>query len=418
MSVCAALAPMQPREHAQPVLPDRAPGEASPEPAPPEQPEAIVHLNDGRRVTGVLVEQTASEVVLSVGGIPTRFGSEIVDHVEVLAPVMERYRAMRAAIDERDPDQLVYLAEWLRSRGKYDEAIAELTRALSARPGHADATRLLALVRGQRELAMRAGPRAPGAADRGARGATGRGHPEFPLLTPEQVNTVKVYEIDLKDPPNLLVKRETMARLMEKHAGDPLIPATAEAREALYRLSPARQLELMFKLQARDLYPEVQVVGGLRSMERFRDEVHRPWIINSCSTTKCHGGQEAGRLYLSNRRPNSEATVYTNFLILDRFRLADGSPLIDHEEPEKSPLLQMALPRRDSLFPHPAVPGPGGRGDAWRPAMRSTDDRRFRQAVEWIKSMYRPRPEYPVEYDPSRAVAAEAALDGAKAEGR
>ena len=88
------------------------------------------------------------------------------------------------------------------------------------------------------------------------------------------------------------------------------------------------------------------------------------------------------------------------FLILDRYRLADGKPLIDYEEPAKSPLLQLALPREHSLNPHPAIPGEESRSDLWRPFFRSTDDRAFVRAVEWIKSMYRPRPEYPISYSP------------------
>ncbi len=416
VTVCAAPAVCLP-EQAQPVLPEAPSGGGNPVAPAPEEPEAIILLMDGRRISGLLVERAPDAVVLRIGGIATRFGVELVDRVEVLPPVMERYRAMRAAIDDRDPDQLVQLAEWLRVRGKYDEAITELTHALSVRPGHVNATRLLALVRAQRELASRSGvrpaskPREPGAPPEAP-----RPRPEFPVLAPEQINTIKVYEINLKDPPDLVIKRETMAKLMERHAGDPLIPATAEAREALFKLSPARQLELMFKLQARDLYGEVQVVGNVPTMERFRDEVHRPWIINSCATNRCHGGREAGRLYLSNRKPNSESTVYTNFLILDRFRLEDGSPLIDYEEPERSPLLQMALPRRDSLFPHPPAPGPGGRGDLWKPAMRSANDRRFIEGVEWMKSMYRPRPEYPVAYQPPGTLAAEAATGSAPPE--
>ena len=59
----------------------------------------------------------------------------------------------------------------------------------------------------------------------------------------------------------------------------------------------------------------------------------------------------------------------------------------------------MALSRSASLTPHPDVGrGPGSRG--WRPVFRSTEDRRFQQAVDWIRSMYRPRPDYPIDYQP------------------
>jgi hypothetical protein len=137
-------------------------------------------------------------------------------------------------------------------------------------------------------------------------------------------------------------------------------------------------------------------------MERFRNDVHRTWLINGCATTRCHGGEKAGRLYLSTTRVNTDETAYTNFLIVDRYRTDSGIGLINYEEPVRSPLLQAGLPRKDALYPHPEVPGPNGRGDLWRPVFRSTRDTGYEQAVEWIQSMYRPRPEYPVEYTPPR----------------
>jgi hypothetical protein len=178
------------------------------------------------------------------------------------------------------------------------------------------------------------------------------------------------------------------------------MPRTREGQAALYRASPARILDLMFRVRARNLYSEVKVLDQPRSMRQFRDELHRSWIINSCATTRCHGGNEAGRLRLHNRRPGSDQTLYTNFLILERFRLADDTPLINYEDAGRSPLLHMGLPRDSSRFAHPVVPGADGRGDLWKPAFRSPTDRRFLEATEWIMSMYRPRPDYPIEYTP------------------
>jgi hypothetical protein len=128
-------------------------------------------------------------------------------------------------------------------------------------------------------------------------------------------------------------------------------------------------------------------------MEFFRDRVHSTWIVNTMATTRCHGGSASGRLQLFNRRPTAEQSVYTNFLILDRFVTSDGRKLIDYASPESSLLLQMALPRADSRNPHPEVPG-------WEPAFTNRESRRYKQAIEWIRLMYRPRPDYPIEYLP------------------
>jgi hypothetical protein len=128
-------------------------------------------------------------------------------------------------------------------------------------------------------------------------------------------------------------------------------------------------------------------------MKLFRDHVHAAWLVNNCATTRCHGGSAAGRLQLSNWRATSEESVYTNFLILERFKTEDGDSLINYEEAERSVLLQMGLPREDARTPHPAVPG-------WSPVFRTRENRRFKQALEWIGAMYRPRPDYPIEYVP------------------
>jgi hypothetical protein len=119
--------------------------------------------------------------------------------------------------------------------------------------------------------------------------------------------------------------------------------------------------------------------------------------MNGCATTRCHGGEEAGRLYLYNKSPASDRSAYTNFFIIEKFRTAQGMALIDYNEPRRSPLLQMGLPRDKATIKHPDV---GGAGRRRAPAFTSEDDPRFRQAVAWIRTMYPNRPEYPIEYTP------------------
>lgn len=364
-------------------------------------PECVLVLRDGRRLTGLLVERGPLRVTLRMGGIDVTYPAEQVERVEVLPPVIERYREMRQAIHDRDSERLLLLAEWLRARGQLDVALLEIEHVLGYDPGNAEARRLHLLVTEQRRLRQTDGS---GAA--GGPGATARPPREpFPLLTPEQINLIKVFEVDLRDPPRMVIPRDTITRLLEMHAGDPLLPTTQEGRDLLYRQRPEKILGLMFRLRARPLYGEVRVLDHPESMARFRDDVHRGWLLNSCATTRCHGGTQAGRLRLNNTRPNSDATVYTNFLILERFVLSGegaGTRLINHDEPARSPLLHMGLRRDESLWPHPPALT-SGRSDAWHAVFRSADDQRFRQAVEWINSLYRPRPEYPIEYVPPGA---------------
>ncbi|MBX3357799.1 MAG: hypothetical protein KF745_05155 [Phycisphaeraceae bacterium] len=375
---------------------------ASPKVSADETPEATVTLRDGQVITGLLVESDSQKVVLRVGGVNMTIEASAIERYRLVPPVMDQYLEMRQAVGE-DPNQIVRLAEWLRSREKYELAVTEVERALTINPNHAEGQELRQLLQKQLELKLKS--RTPGAPV-GAPGSPASRSPEsrrlrdFPLLTEQQINLIKVYEVDLQNPPRLVIKRETIAKLLQQNARNPLVPVTQEGRDAIFRMASRDVLELMFRLQARDLYSEVQVLDQPESMRQFRDQIHRSWIVSSCATTACHGGSEAGRLALYPARPNSDAAVYTNFLILDRFRLSDGTPLIDYDNPERSPLLQLAVARENSIYPHVQVPqGASGR-DAYRPVFRTTDEARFRQAAQWIGSMFRPRPDYPVVYPP------------------
>lgn len=383
-----------------------APAQALPQisgrlaPQAAEQPEAttgevIVYFRDGRRIEGRLVRQEPAEIVLLIAGIETPIDMADVLRVERIPMVEPHYRKLRAVIADDDVEQLLVLVSWLFDREAYHLALTEVEHVLEVDPGNEEAKRLRKLVEGQIRLRLEAAQ-----AERHDDGSAPprRVRPEFPVLTQDQINLLKVYEVNLGDPPRMSVDRETVRELMEQYAGHELIPQTREGRAALERRPAAQILELMFRLKARDFYSRVEVKDEPEAFRRFRDDVHGAWLINSCAANDCHGGQQAGRLWLNNENRNAERTIYTNFLILERYRLADGTPLLNYEAPANSPLLQMALPREESLYPHPLVAT--SRNAAWRPVIGSTDDTRFVQAVEWLNAMYRPRPEYPVNYTP------------------
>lgn len=365
-------------------------------PAESEPQEAVLILTDGRRVTGILVEDTPQAIILKIGSVQSTYPRTQVQRMFVLAPPAERYKQMRALIADDDVERLLMLTKWLLEQEMLDEAIKEVDQALTVAPTHPEAKRLRDLVLQHRKLRKSAANRENQA--QSTPKSTPRQLPDaVPVLTTEQINLLKVLEVDLGDPPRMKIPRGTIIKLMEQYGQSPLIPATREGREAMFRKRPVEILEIMFQLQARDLYPEVRIIDHPRSMAAFRNTVHKTWIINSCATTRCHGGKESGRLRFVNQPASADATIYTNFLILERFRTAEGLPLINYKEPARSAMLQLGLPRKDSVVHHPTVANEHV-ADAWRPVFRSTDDRRFRQAVDWIRAMYQPRPEHPFDY--------------------
>lgn len=349
----------------------------------------------------MLVRENRDELVLRISGIETPIATSTIDRYQILEPILERYRKYRMSIGE-DAEQIAMLVSWLQGAEQFDLALVEVDRLLKIDPHHKQGLAMRKAILSQKELRDAGGVAGEEAATPKNAGKRRVVEPErkemFPLLSNAQINLIKVFEIDMANPPRILIRRDTIGKMLSTYAGSPLLPATPEGRDAVYRKSPMEILDLMFRLKARELYAEVEVLDQPRAMRIFRDDVQAGWLVNSCATNDCHGGADAGRLMLLNRKPRSEVSAYTNFLILDRFRLADGTALLNYDDPAKSPLLQMALPRPDATVPHPPVLR-GNRGtDVWRPQFRNRQERGFERTVDWLKAMYRPRPEYPIEY--------------------
>ncbi len=370
-------------------------------------PDSVPELGDDVRVViddgesfvdGSLEAATDEQVILRVRGLILPLERSRVVSITVRLTPGQRYRDIRPTIRDDDVPRLLQLVRWLEQNRLYDEALRELEGILRQNPENEEARRLVDLVnqlivleqiRERRQANQRERERP--AAQRPAAQMPERNR--FEPLTPEQINLIKVYELDLRSKPRLLIQRSTYDELLKRYAEHPLIPVTREGKAEFYKKPAVEIMDIMFRVGARDLYGEVQVIGQPESMTTFRDQISARWLTNRCATTRCHGGSEAGRLKLLNRAPNSEATVYTNFLILDRFDTRQPVPMIDYTNPSDSLLLQMALPREDVLYPHPDVKG-------WRPVFLSERSQQYRAAMAWMRMMYQPRPDYPIEYSP------------------
>lgn len=393
-----------------------ASGAAQDAAAPPEEdevsldPSAVPEPGDDVRVVvdkgeaffdGTLEAQTEDQLILSIRGVLLPLDRERVVSVTVRLTPAQRYRDIRPTIRDDDLPRLLALVRYLERHTLYDEAMRELEGILSRDPDNEEARRLakvveqLIVLQELREQRQRSGegenpieaPETP----RDRSSMPDRNN--FETLSEEQINLIKVYEIDLKAEPRLIIQRSTVDEILKRYAEHPLVPITREGKEAFYRKTPVEILDIMFRVGARDLYKEVRVLGQPESMQKFRNDISARWLTNRCATTRCHGGSEAGRLRLLNRSPNSEPTVYSNFLLLDRFDTRRPVPMIDYTNPTDSLLLQMALPREDVLYPHPDVKG-------WRPVFVNDRSPQYRAAVAWMRMMYQPRPDYPIEYNP------------------
>jgi len=373
---------------------------------------------DSERYRGRVLSVVEPDADNPGGALIIRFAGELytisghdVASLVVTDTAYRRYVEARLEIDDDDVDALLVLIRWLRDHELYEAALEELDGVLDLEPTNAEALRLRRVIRALRDMEERQQRReaervaaGDGAAGDGGDTPTFGGRrlrpptiEELPPLTEDQINLLKVLEIDLADPPRLVIRRPTIERLIRRYATSPLIPSDRQGREEFRRLEPVEILEVMFRLQARELYPEVTVLGNPTSIDTFRDVVQTRWLANRCGSLRCHGSVDAGRFQLINARPGAERALYTNFAILDAYESEDGLlRMIDWDDPEQSLLVQMGLPRQDAFFPHPDVPG-------YRPVFGNRDSDRFQDTIDWIESMYRPRPVVDLDWEPPHA---------------
>ncbi|MFK7759273.1 MAG: hypothetical protein AB8C13_04925 [Phycisphaerales bacterium] len=353
--------------------------------------ECVVTFTNGRQITGILMDSSEDAVVLRINGIDTTYQRSKIANTRFLPSVESRFTQFRSALADDDIDGRLLLVDWLRDRRAYAMAVRELDSILEISPNHPQAQLLKTWLSQHLKLVQNRSTKEQQASKKTRTPAKS----DIPLLTPEQINLIRVYEIDLDDPPKLKVDKSTIQKLMQESPD--MFPVNEQDRERLLDGSDLDRLKLLFRFKARDLYDEIQVFEDPQTFKDFKKFVagNTGWLINGCATAQCHGGQEAGNLQLVGSRANSPESLYTNFMILDQFQLKDGSPLMNYTDPERSPLVQYGMVRSRSLSPHPEVDA-ANIGRDWRPIFRSTKAKNFNRTIEWIRTLYTPRPDYGV----------------------
>ena len=343
-----------------------------------------VILRNGEVRTGTILRDTWDDVVLEIESITIRLPRAVV-HEVLLDPTFEQQlQANLLRTDMNDPVQLHELCTWLIANRKWKLAATYVdqlwTMSTSENVGI-----MRRMVYAQLALLEEsAAPKSPSTSEPEAA-------PFAWPLTDADVNLMRVYEIDFRDPPKVHVNRDTVEQILSRYRDHELMPTSEEARLKLYGARSIDLVRLLFRLRARDLYPDIDVMTEPPALDLFRRRVHDTWLVPNCATSECHGGAAAGRFQLYDENHRDPRVRYANLLALERLPMTQTTPLLDYQTPLNSLLIQYALPRDVARTPHPVVAG-------WRPAFRSTRDRKLEYAVEWIRGMLKPRPEYPVPF--------------------
>ena len=239
--------------------------------------EAVVTTYDDRTLTGELVSQDENTVTLLISGIKTPIPRQSIKSIEIKDAPPEQYRKLRADLDDDDLDGRYRLAYQMYEKKWYELAMVELQ---SMRRDFPDSDKVRALqtvvqsrIDREREEARQTirpnnntvNNRPTTQPDIEVDGMPG---PER-RLTEEQINTIRVYEVDLSEEPNISLKPETIEKLYENYATNERL--TKDRRE-FKRMPGHEQLEVIFDLQARELYPEVVIRQDSPAIKAFSYE--------------------------------------------------------------------------------------------------------------------------------------------------
>jgi hypothetical protein len=369
----------------------------------------LIQLRDGSIVRGEILKDAFDAIDFRVDSVSGSIPREKVYRVVLELDFDTRYRRLREAILPEEHGRRLALARWLCEQQRLDLAVQEL-EALLADADNDDAREMLREVKARialdesirRTKEAGAAPGAGASPDRAGDAASGDA-PRPPggvpttrdlrpsnLVSDADVNIIRVYEMDFRDPPRLEVDPEGIRQLILRYGSSDMIPAAPEQRNALFAKPDVEVARLMFDLRARDLYRYINVKDDPASIARFRNRVHNAWLIPNCATSRCHGGVRAGRFFLHTDGASDARIRYTNLLTLLEFEV-DGKPMVDFEDPPNSLVVQYAMQRNLARYPHPDVKG-------WKPVFSRGTPQLLAESLEWIRGMYAPRPEYPVDF--------------------
>lgn len=361
--------------------------------------QAVVVTKQGETLRGQVVIDDSQQITLLISGIRRSVERRDIEQIEYIKTVAEEFQEKKAALQNDDVDGYYTLLNWLVFEMKqYELAKAELEDLEKRFPENRDIRLLKTVTMERAKLDRKQSQRRR---DRKSALPSGKqpqkeddaSELKDQHLTPDQITLIKVFEIDLKANPRVVVPREVIDDILIRYSADSRTPKGRNGQRELRRTSGANQLRFLFELSAgnpsvREYYSKVTVRGDPPAITTFRTTIHKNYVLNYCGAVQCHGGEGVGNFSLLRTRPNSDETVYTNFYKLHRTRTADGLIIDrDSESPSRSLLIQYGLNETDAATPHPPVPG-------WKPKILNTKHRSYERLIRWVESLWRPTPDY------------------------
>jgi hypothetical protein len=279
-------------------------------------------------------------------------------------------------------------ARALYTQGNYADADAANNRALQLEPTLNEAKLLRKVLR---EKVGNGASTTGGGVEEPATPSTGPA--KVRALTMEQVSMIRLQELSAADTQiRGRVPRKALDGFWNTYMKN---QAGADLSQAAYNafINPGNfmgQVHAIKESNLQQFAENVDIASDPANMMAFRTAVE-PYVLQTCATSACHGGDKAGNFHLL--RPGGasiDQVIYTNFYIMSQYTTKDGGMVINRDDPNESIFLQYGLPRTVAHHAHPVE---------IRPRFGDTKAPEYQIMAAWVKSLAYPRPNYGVVYE-------------------
>ncbi len=374
-------------------------------------------LTDGRVITGDIVKVAGGYRVRTAMGAVEYPDSQVVSVEDVVTPEM-LYASRLAEIDPNSPEDHVRLGEFALQQQLLTRAREQFTEALRLRPDYERASLMLQKVEQLMERRLGEPETMPAATRPSAAIAySPREIKDEWLLSAKDISRIRLAELRPSDRVRITIDPDVVDQFIASKQGTGDFQTEASERRFRGMSNLRKAIYILSRTDERDaaIRDGIDVLTDPRFMTDYRRVVW-PIVRRSCASAECHGGPAAGgKLHLFASHGRDDRIDYTNFLILDGYVSPGGrARMIDRANPDKSLLLQFALPAHEAEFRHPE-------GGPSRPTFTSRQSRSYIRMLNWIMSLHRPmHPDYRLEYSPPFGMklnfaAAKSALPGGTA---
>ena len=350
--------------------------------------QGTVRTQDGQTFSGDVFDQ-GEQIVVDQKGIHTTISRDNLRSITYAETIEVEAQRRLAKLTQYDVPGRIAVAQWLFENKSYATALDVIESARKIQPHNPDVLDMLRTVNRQVMLdqseARKHAPVQLAAADNNPRtsasdaraSSSGSSPAGGRLLTPEEVNFIRQSEWQEGEKVTAVFRNDVRRKYVAQQGVDP---------QAFNRLTPPQQAWAIVKNGSPEMKKDV-LIGDTPAMLQFR-KVQGSLLTAGCAA--CHTPDKNSGGFSLHLPADNEAATYTNFLILNRYKHAEGDrtySMLDRERPAESLLLQFALPPEMGTPPHPKAPN-------YKGAVHTRNDSRLKAASDWISSLNPVAPDY------------------------